>query len=136
MDMTATADAPKQFRFAYFTPHYTETRAFYLHGLGFPVLDSWDRSADDKGTVFGAASGRIEVLFDPIDAAASDHYFDERRPQGAFMVIEVDDVDAFHDVVAGKGVAIERPLQDQSWGHRSFVVTEPNGLRLYFYSEL
>jgi uncharacterized glyoxalase superfamily protein PhnB len=52
------------------------------------------------------------------------------------MVIEVDDVDAFHDMVAGKGVAIERPLQDQSWGHRSFVVTEPNGLRLYFYSEL
>jgi len=136
MDMAATADAPKQFRFAYFTPHYTETVAFYAHGLGFPVLDSWDRSADDKGTVLGAASGRIEVLFDPIDPDASDHFFDDRRPQGAFMVIEVDDVDAFHGKVADSGIGIERPLQDQSWGHRSFVLTEPNGLRLYFYSEL
>jgi uncharacterized glyoxalase superfamily protein PhnB len=136
MDMTATTDSSKQFRFAYFTPHYTETLAFYAHGLGFPVLDSWDRSADDKGTSFGAASGRIEVLFEPLDPDASDHVFDERRPQGAFMVIEVGDVDAFHARVADGGVAIERPLQDQSWGHRSFVVAEPNGLKLYFYSEL
>jgi len=134
--MTATTASPKQFRFAYFTPHYTETLAFYVHGLGFPILDSWDRSADDKGTVFGAASGRIEVLFDPIDADASDHLFDDRRPQGAFMVVEVDDIDAFHAAVTGNGIAIERPLQNQSWGHRSFVLAEPNGLRLYFYSEV
>lgn len=80
--MTATANSPKQFRFAYFTPLYTETIAFYLHALGFPVLDAWDRSADDKGIVFGAASGRIEVLFDPIEPEASDHVFDDRRPQG------------------------------------------------------
>lgn len=52
------------------------------------------------------------------------------------MVIEVDDVDAFHARVAGNGVAIERSLQDQTWGHRSLVISEPNGLRLYFYSEL
>lgn len=134
--MTATADSPRQFRFVYFTPLYAETVAFYAHALGFPLLDSWDRSADDKGSVFGAASGRIEVLFDPIDRQASDHLFDERRPQGAFMVIEVGDVDAFHARVAANGVAVERPLQDQSWGHRSFVVAEPNGLKLYFYSEL
>lgn len=134
--MTATANIPKQFRFAYFTPLYAETIAFYSDGLGFPVLDSWDRSADDKGSVFGAASGRIEVLFDPIDPQASDHLFDDRRPQGAFMVIEVEDIDPFHARVAGNGVAIERAIRDQSWGHRAFVVSEPNGLRIYFYFEL
>jgi uncharacterized glyoxalase superfamily protein PhnB len=134
--MTLPALSPKQFRFSYFTPHYTETLAFYSRCLGFPVLDSWDRSPDDKGTVFGAASGRIEVLFHPLDPDSSDHLFDDRAPQGAFMVIEVEDVDSFHARVSGSGVAVEQALKDQSWGHRSFVVAEPNGLKLYFYSEL
>jgi len=126
----------KQFRFAYFTPRYDETLSFYADRLGLPVLDSWDRTADDKGTVFGAASGRIEVLHRPLDAAVPGHFFDERSPQGAFMVVEVDDVDACHSRLKDNGVPVEAPLQDQSWGHRSFVIREPNGLRLYLYSEL
>jgi len=134
--MTNPTPATKQFRFTYFTPLYDETLAFYSRCLTFPVLDAWDRSADDKGTVFGAASGRIEVLLQPLNPDSSDHFFDDRPPQGAFMVIEVDDVDAFHAKVSGAGIAMEEDLKDQSWGHRSFVVADPNGLKLYFYSEI
>lgn len=126
----------RQFRFSYFTPLYYETLAFYSRCLGFPVLDAWDRSGDDKGTVFAAASGRIEVLFQPLDPDSSDHLFDDRRPQGAFMVIEVDDVDSFHAQTEATGVTIEEELKNRSWGHRSFVVAEPIGLKLYFYSEI
>ena len=134
--MTRDTPSTRQFRFAYFTPRYRETVSFYADRLGLPVLDSWDRSTDDKGTVFGAAAGRIEVLNQPLDAAASEHFFDDRSPQGAFMVVEVDEVDAFHSRLESNGAVVERSLQDQSWGHRSFVIREPNGLRLYFYSEL
>jgi len=51
-----------QFRFAYFTPHYESTVAFYRDGLDLPVIETWDRNPDDRGTLFGAASGVIEVL--------------------------------------------------------------------------
>lgn len=133
--MTQTAPDPKQFRFVYFTSLYDDTVAFYRDRLGLPVCDRWDRSADDKGTVFGAASGRIEVLSQPVDADTCEHLFDTRPPQGAFMVIELADVDRFHAQLRTKGVEIERELRDQSWGHRSFLIREPNGLVLYFYSD-
>ena len=133
--MPNAANDKRQFRFAYFTRNYQQTVHFYAEGLGFAVMDSWDRSTDDKGTVFSAASGRIEVLAQPLGGEC-DHLFDARRPQGAFMVIEVDDVDAFHAQLNGRYVRIERDLKDESWGHRSFLVREPDGLILYFYSEL
>lgn len=123
-----------QFRFAYFTPRYDETVAFYRDAIALPVIESWDRHADDRGTLFGAGAGMIEVLARPASPGASDHLWDSRPPQGAFMVIEVERVDALHARVAGRGIALQQDLTDQPWGHRSFCVCEPNGLTLYFFS--
>jgi uncharacterized glyoxalase superfamily protein PhnB len=52
------------------------------------------------------------------------------------MVIEVDDVAGRFRRATEKKLPIVQPLRDQSWGHRSFCVREPNGLTLYFFSEL
>jgi hypothetical protein len=57
--------ASGQFRFAYFTPEYASSVTFYRHGLELPILESWDRGPDDRGKLFGAASGIIEVLMLP-----------------------------------------------------------------------
>ena len=121
-----------EFRFAYFTPKYEATVEFYREGLELPVRGSWDRNRDDRGTVFAAASGLIEVLALP-ESGASSHLWDHRPPQGAFMVIEVDDVDAQHRRAVDKGVPISQELKTQSWGHRTFCVQDPNGLTLYFF---
>ena len=123
----------RQFRFAYFTPVYDETVAFYREGLGMPLVDSWDRSPDDRGTVVGAASGLIEVLAQP--QFDSEHLFDDRSPQGAFMVIEVDQVENAYQRALDNKLAIQEELGVRSWGHRSFCVREPNGLTLYLFSE-
>jgi catechol 2,3-dioxygenase-like lactoylglutathione lyase family enzyme len=133
--MTRISGDRKEFRFTYFTAAYDDTVAFYRDGLGLPILDCWDREGDDRGTAFGVASGMIEVLDRPASPDA-EHLFDPRPPQGAFMVIEIDDVDGFHDRLAARGLPIERGVQDQSWGHRSLLIREPNGLVLYFFSEL
>ena len=125
-----------EFRFAYFTPDYEATVAFYRDGLELPVLDRWDRSRDDRGTVFGAASGMIEVLALPKGGEMSSPLWDQRPPQGAFMVVEVDRVEERHRQAVEKGLAVTQGLKDQSWGHRSFSVREPNGLLLYFFSPL
>jgi catechol 2,3-dioxygenase-like lactoylglutathione lyase family enzyme len=124
-----------QFRFAYFTPVYDQTVAFYRDGLGLAVSHSWDRSPDDRGTVVKAASGLIEILAVP-ESGSADHLFDGRPPQGAFMVIEVDDVDEVHRRAVEKGLPVQQELKDQSWGHRSLCLREPNGLTLFFFTPI
>jgi catechol 2,3-dioxygenase-like lactoylglutathione lyase family enzyme len=123
-----------QFRFCYFTLEYEKTLAFYRDGLGLPLVDSWDRSPDDRGSLFAAASGLIEVIVRP--TGPSSHLWDERPPQGASMVIEVPDVDAVHRRALDRGLPVTQAPTNQSWGHRSFCVREPNGLTIYFFSEL
>jgi len=124
-----------QFRFSYFTPAYEATVAFYRDGLGLPVIESWDHNPDDRGTLFGAASGMIEVLALPKSGKVS-HLWDDRPPQGAFMVIEVGDVEEEYRMAVEKGLPIKQEIRDQEWGHRSFCVSEPNGLTLYFFTEI
>ena len=123
-----------QFRFGYFTRHYESTVAFYREGLELPVIESWDRDPDDRGTLFRAASGIIEVLARPTGGTPS-HLWDDRPPQGTFMAVEVDDLESRYQRVAEKGLTITQGLTDQEWGHRSFCVSEPNGLTLYFFRE-
>ena len=124
-----------QFRFAYFTPHYESTVAFYRDGLQLPILETWDRNPDDRGTLFGAAAGMIEVVASP-KSGESSHLWDDRPPQGAFMVIEVDQVEARYQRAIEKGLPVKQELKDQEWGHRSFCVCEPNGLVIYFFSKI
>lgn len=122
-----------QFRFTYFTSDYETTLAFYRDGLAFPIVGSWDRGAEDRGTRFAAASARIEVLMRPM-ADDAEPLFDPRPPQGVVMAIEVDDVEAAYRRAVGNGLSIHKELSRQSWGHHSFCLREPNGLTLYFFS--
>jgi len=125
----------RQFRFAYFTPKYEETLAFYREGLELPAIEAWDRTPDDRGTLFGAASGVIEVLALP-ESGQSDHLWDGRPPQGAFMVIEVDQVESLYQCALERGLPIQEALKEHPWGHRGFCVRDPNGLTIYIFSEL
>ena len=124
-----------QFRFAYFTPKYEETLDFYRDGLELKVISAWDRTPDDRGTVFEAASGMIEVLALP-RSGESEHLWDKRPPQGAFMVIEVENVKSLYQRAVERGLPIQEALKDQPWGHRGFCVRDPNGLTIYFFSEM
>lgn len=124
---------PAQFRFAYFTPRYDETVAFYRDGLGFPLVGGWDRGPENRGALFQAAAGIIEVMALP--PAESAGPWDLRPAQGAMMLIEVEDVAKLYGEARAKGLAISHELKDQSWGHTSFCVTEPNGLTVYLFAE-
>src|SRR4051794_13416555 len=96
-------------RFAYFTPLYEATVAFYRDALELPVIGSWDRHPDDRGTIFRAASGRIEVLALPTRGGSS-HLWDDRPPQGAFMVVEVDELEARYQRALDRGLPIKQAL--------------------------
>ena len=124
-----------QFRFSYFTRDYDATVSFYRDDLELPVIESWDRSSDDRGTLFAAASGIIEVVFRP-ESPASFHGWDDRPPQGAFMAIEVPDVEQAYRRATDRHLSVREELTTQSWGHRSFCLREPNGLIIYVFSEV
>jgi catechol 2,3-dioxygenase-like lactoylglutathione lyase family enzyme len=122
-----------EFRFAYFTPEFEATVAFYREGLELPLADSWERGPDDRGALFRAASGIIEVLARPRSGSSSQPW-DVRPPQGAFMVIEAEDVDELHRRALARNLPIQQELTLKPWGHRTLCLREPNGLTLYFFT--
>jgi uncharacterized glyoxalase superfamily protein PhnB len=122
------------FRCAYATDRYEATVEFYRDGLGLEIEESWDRSDTDKGTLFKAATGIIEVVKRSPD---EDHgEWANHRPQGFTIVIETDDVVELYEQLALRGLNITEGLKNQKWGHRSFRVSDPNGVSLYFFSEI
>lgn len=121
-----------EFRFVYFTPLYDETVAFVRDALELRQVEAWDREGDHRGTVFAAGSGLIEVL----ENVALERGPSDTASGGPFAAIEVADVDALHERIAGKRVAVHYPLADKPWGHRGFSVLDPNGVEIAFYSRI
>jgi catechol 2,3-dioxygenase-like lactoylglutathione lyase family enzyme len=124
-----------QFRFGYFTPLYEETVAFYRDGLELPVVESWDRGREDRGTLFRAAAGLVEVLARPKSGRVAAPW-DPRPPQGVFMVVEADDVGERFRRAVSLGLTIRQALTEQDWGHLSFTVEDPNGVVVYIFRPL
>jgi catechol 2,3-dioxygenase-like lactoylglutathione lyase family enzyme len=44
------------------------------------------------------------------------------------ITIEVDDVDAVHEIAAERGLEILYPLTNEEWGVRRFFLADPNGV--------
>ena len=118
-----------EFRFIFRAQNYDGSVAFYRDGLELPIVGSWDRGPAERGTLFQAASGIIEVL--------------ARAPgrecvslQGGELAYEVDGVDEQYRRVQEKGLPIRGELADKPWGHRSFSVTDPDGIKVILYSTI
>ena len=52
------------------------------------------------------------------------------------IYLEVEDVDALHNRLKKKGVAISDPLTLQWWGDRTFKVLDPSGYEIWFYTNV
>ena len=128
-------DKKGAFRFTYFTDKYQETFEFYEKLLGLEMTHYWDRNEHDKGAVFGAGAGLIEILHRPEDENHTYAGLDYRVPQGAFMCIQVWNIDELFESWKAKGVPFKLEIMDQPWGHRSFYVKDPNDLILTFFQE-
>ena len=123
-----------EFRFAFFARDYEATLTFYRDGLELPIVGSWNRGPDARGTLFSAASGIIEVLGLPRHPKDTS-VWDSNAPQGVMMVIETEDIDAWYKLAVDKDLPIKEELTNQKWGHRSFRLTDPNGITLYIFQD-
>jgi len=116
-----------EFRFIFRAKDYEASVAFYRDGLELPVVGSWDRGPSQRGTLFQAASGIIEVLA----LAPGDAYV---PPQGMELGYEVDDVDEWYQRAQKKDLPVSKEIADRPWGHRTFSITDPDGIRVILYS--
>lgn len=109
-------------RFEIFSADLDVLVDFYTRVLGFAL------ARDERHAVVGYVAldrdaVHIGAAFrpDPIDRSQ------RLPPTGIEIVLEVDDVAAEHDRVAGAGWPIEEPLQPRPWGLTDFRVLDPAG---------
>jgi predicted enzyme related to lactoylglutathione lyase len=101
--------------------------AFFRDGLEFPITHQWDNGPNDRGALFQAASGTIEIL-----KQAGAGVVDEL--QGVRIAVQVDDVDASYEQAKGKGLSISMEPTTEAWGARRFWVDGPNGIRMALFT--
>lgn len=59
-----------------------------------------------------------------------------QKSAGAYLQIEVKDIDGFYEKIKNKGISTTNAPKDFSWGHREFILTDPNGYKLAFFSKI
>lgn len=102
---------------------------FYCRVLGFELVRREPGYASVR-------SGSVVLGLGPI-SKLPDHegYFTRPRLEadrgaGVEIVLEVDNVTAFHRRVQGAGYPVLEPLQDRPWGLTDFRIADPDGYYL------
>jgi uncharacterized glyoxalase superfamily protein PhnB len=106
-------------------------RNFYVDTLGFAHVMGMigkDGQFDFCTVVMGGA--RIMFMRAPGGTPAP------FGKQPVEIYLEVENVDALHNDLRKKGVAISDPLTLQWWGDRTFKVLDPNGYEIWFYTSV
>jgi catechol 2,3-dioxygenase-like lactoylglutathione lyase family enzyme len=117
-----------EFRFI-FTPQDLEaSRVFYHESLGLPIVAAWNRAPEDRGMVFQAGGGNIEIVAPRAGETAA-------APLGIWLSIEVDDVETWYQRAAALGLPMASEILVYPWGHRVLRLTDPDGIPILLFSK-
>jgi len=123
-----------EFRFAFYARNFDRSVTFYRDILGMRMVGGWDRP-DGIGALLSAGGTAVIEFY----GTAEGQTYDGPSPAAINLAIRLENaeaVDNFHQQLAGQGAErIETP-QDRFWGHRSFVVYDPDDIPIHFYCEL
>ena len=103
----------------------TESKQFYTELLGFALAHESDwyvqvTSPQDPHLELGFIKRDHELVPEPY----------RQLPQGMYLTIVLDDVDAIHTQAKSMGLEVLQPPQDEFYGQRRMLITDPNGLLL------
>lgn len=116
-----------QFRVVFIPKDYDASVKFYRDGLGLPIDHDWDYGGSDKGTVFIAGGGMVELLGMALGSAYV-------QPQGMSLLLQVEDADRFFEQVRSRGLTIVQEPTSFPWGHRIVRVMDPDGVIVSLFS--
>jgi catechol 2,3-dioxygenase-like lactoylglutathione lyase family enzyme len=97
-----------------------ESAKFYVDALGFQI------TADLGGWIFVSKDNCMIMLGECPD----DMHPSELGCHNYFAYLRVDDADAYHRMLEGKGAKKLDDVADKSWGMREFALTTPDGHRI------
>ena len=123
-----------EFRFAFYPRDFKKSLDFYQNVLDIAYISGWDRE-DGKGALLSAGGTAVIEIY----GAAQGQTYEGPSPTGLNLALRFEkpsEADAFFQHVASKGVDRCVPPQNQVWGQRSFIVYDPDGIPIHFYSEL
>ena len=102
-------------------------RKFYVEFLGLKV--DWEHRFEADFPLY------MQVSRDDLILHLSEHHGD--ATPGSSLRVEVKDIDAYREELTGKVYKYANPgVQDQPWGTRDMMLTDPFGNKLIFYSDL
>jgi uncharacterized glyoxalase superfamily protein PhnB len=108
-----------------------KARNFYVDTLGFNHVMGM-LGKDGKLDFCTVVMGEARIMF--MRAQGGAPALAGKQPVEIYL--EVEDVDALHNGLKKKGVAISDPLTLQWWGDRTFKVLDPNGYEIWFYTHV
>lgn len=117
----ATVLPSGQFRLMFTAKDYDKSVEFYRNGLGLQLDHDWDEGPGDKGSVFMAGGGMVEV-FAPAPEAT---YV---PPRGVSVLIQVDDADEWLRLANERGLSVAEGLITQPYGQRTLRLSDPDGV--------
>lgn len=117
------------FTFIFVSQDFEKAVKYYRDALKLPVAHDWDRGPGNKGSVFQAGNGKIEIL-----ALKPDMEY--KQPANFEISMEVDDVDAYYAYIQSIDLPIKGELANKPWGQRTFSLTDPDGIKLIFYNDI
>ena len=110
-----------QFRVVYSPRDYEAAAAFYRDGLGLPVDHDWDFGGGDRGIVFIAGGGMVDL----IGLMPGQEYV---KPQGIGLLIQVDDADRWYKLAGERALNVVQEPTTFPWGHRIVRLADPDGI--------
>jgi catechol 2,3-dioxygenase-like lactoylglutathione lyase family enzyme len=103
----------------------SESREFYTGLLGFSL--AYD--SDWYVQVNSPREPRLELGFIRRDHELVPEPY-RNLPQGMYLTVVLDDVDAIYAQAQSMGLEVFQPPQDEFYGQRRMLITDPNGLLL------
>jgi len=106
------------------TEKLAETKAFYKNVLNFGV--SFE---NDFYLLMHTPNKSSEISFlKPNHPSQQPMFQAPYNRAGAYLTIEVEEVDKIYEQLKSKGVAIAIEIRDEVWGDRHFAIMDPNGI--------
>jgi len=123
-----------EFRFAFHARDFERSVRFYQETLGLTYLSGWNRP-DGKGALLSAGGTAVVEIY----GAAEGKTYDGPPPVAINLALRlptVIDVDNFHTQLVAAGTQVAGSPVNRAWGHRSFIVYDPDNIPIHIYCEL
>lgn len=112
----------------FITTKLKETKEFYQHVLNFGTTFE-----NDFYILMHTPDQQTQLAFLLPDHPTQQKLFQPSfEGRGAFLTIEVPDVDAEYKRIQNLKIPIEIPIRDEPWGDRHFAIVDPNGIGIDF----